>query len=105
VEVPRGNPPDLLRKNAEGAGNDLLALLPFLQIGGWPGGLRSIRPVNMPSLVIVAEDDEYMAATDALLTRLDPTPILQLYGKGHHQVMRDDEVKQSALAFLRSAVR
>jgi pimeloyl-ACP methyl ester carboxylesterase len=105
VEVPRGSPPDLLRKNAEGAGNDLLALLPFLQSGGWPGGLRSIRRLSMPSLVIVAEDDEYMAATDALLTRLKPTQILRLHGKGHHQVMRDDEVKQSALVFLRSAVR
>jgi pimeloyl-ACP methyl ester carboxylesterase len=103
LEAPRGSPPDLLRKNAEGAGNDLRALLPFLQTGGWPGGLRAIRRLNMPSLVIVAESDEYMASTDVLLARLDPTHVLRLQGKGHHQVMRDEEVKQSTLAFLRSA--
>jgi pimeloyl-ACP methyl ester carboxylesterase len=28
-----------IRRNAEVAGNDLRALLPFLQNGGWPGGL------------------------------------------------------------------
>lgn len=101
AEPPQGTSAAVIRRNAEQAGNDLSALVPFLQNGGWPGGLRSVTRLEMPSLVIVAEADEYMAKADELLTRLRPTKILRLHGKGHHQVMGDDEVKQAAVAFLR----
>lgn len=92
-----------LRRYAEGAGNDLRALLPFLQNGGWPGGLRSVARLTVPCLVIAADADEYMRETDALLAVLRPTRILRLQGKGHHEVVDDDAVKQSAVAFLRPA--
>jgi pimeloyl-ACP methyl ester carboxylesterase len=101
AEPPVGTPAAVIRRNAEGAGNDLRALLPFLQNGGWPAGLRSVARLNMPSLVIVAEADEYMAKTDALLAALRPTQILRLRGKGHHQVMGDDDAKRAVVAFLR----
>lgn len=92
----------VIRRNAEAAGNDLRALLPFLQNGGWPAGLGSVAPLTMPTLVIVAEADEYMSETDVLLSAIRPTQVLRLHGKGHHQVMGDDEVKQETIGFLRS---
>lgn len=53
-------------RNAELAGNELQALILFLQSGSWPGGIAEERPVTAPVLV-VAEQDQYMAGVDALL--------------------------------------
>lgn len=92
-----------LRRNAIGAGNDLAALLPFLQTGGWPGGLRAVSPLKMPGLVIVAERDEYMEKAHALLSGLRPTQVLRLPRKGHHHVIADDDVQRAVIAFLRAA--
>lgn len=91
-----------LRANARCAGNNLAALLPFLQGGGWPGGLRTVGQLTMPALVIVAETDEYMANVDVLLSELEPTEVLRLPGKSHHHVMPDDNVKQRVVAFFRA---
>jgi pimeloyl-ACP methyl ester carboxylesterase len=102
MEPPEGSQAARIRRNAVGAGNDVRALLPFLQLGGWPGGLRSVTRLTMPTLVIVADEDEYMASTRRLVAALGPSDVLRLRGKGHHQVMRDDHAKQAAIDFLRS---
>jgi pimeloyl-ACP methyl ester carboxylesterase len=91
-----------IRRNAELAGNDLRALLPFLQQGGWPAGLTDISPLTVPTLVIVAEADEYMPRTETLLASLAPTKVIRLPGLGHHQVMGDTSVRQEAVRFLRT---
>jgi pimeloyl-ACP methyl ester carboxylesterase len=91
-----------LRRNAELAGNDCRALLPFLQQGGWPGGLTEVAPLKVPALVIVAEGDEYMTQSEALLAALAPTQAMHLRDHGHHGVMGDDAVKQEVIRFLTS---
>jgi hypothetical protein len=56
-----------VRRSAELGGNDLRALAPFLRNDGWPGGLAAKRPVTVPVLVVVAEEDQYMAEVDELV--------------------------------------
>lgn len=89
-----------IRQNAELAGNDPRALLPFLEQGGWPGGLRELAPVRVPTLVVAAEGDEYMAEANALLAWLAPTKVVRLPGKGHYEVLQDATVKREVTAFL-----
>lgn len=89
-----------VRRNAEVAGNDLRALLPFLQQSGWPAGLDDVSTLTVPALAIVAEADEYMPRTETLLASLTPTHVLRLPGLGHHHVMGSASVKQEAARFL-----
>jgi pimeloyl-ACP methyl ester carboxylesterase len=89
-----------IRRNAEAAGNDLRALLPFLRQGGWPGGLAHVTPLDVPSLLVIAEADEYMGPTGALVDRLAPTRTLVVEGRGHHDVLADETVKSAVVAFL-----
>lgn len=89
-----------IRRNAELAGNDVRALLPFLQQGGWPAGLTDASPLNVPALVIVAEADEYMPRAETLLAALAPTKVVRLPGLGHHQFMGDASLTQEAVCFL-----
>jgi pimeloyl-ACP methyl ester carboxylesterase len=97
-----GNMAARIRRNAEAAGNDLRALLPFLQNGGWPAGLHCTKRLSMPSLVIVADTDEYMPTADAFLAALEPSEIVVLHGMGHHDVLPNYDVKQKVVAFLRA---
>ena len=90
-----------LRKNAELAGNDLRALLPFLRTGGWPGGLGALRPVAAPLLLVVAGEDQYMAGVDALLRWLSHAEVVGAPGRDHHTVLSDPTVRERVVAFLR----
>lgn len=89
-----------VRRNAELAGNDLRALLPFLEQGGWPAGLTDVAPLRVPALVIVGGADEYMPRAETLLESLSPAEVVRLPGLGHHQFMGDVSVKQEVLRFL-----
>jgi pimeloyl-ACP methyl ester carboxylesterase len=89
-----------LRRNAELAGNDPAALLPYLRHGGWPGGLTDTRPTDTPVLLIVAEHDEYMIGTGALRAWLAHASVLEVKGRTHHDVLDDETVKQRVPAFL-----
>ena len=89
-----------MRRNAERAGNDVDALLPYLGHGTWPGAPTRLQPLPMPVLVILAEADQYMWPADELLERLRPSNVLRLPGRGHHQVLMDDEAKRAAVEFL-----
>ena len=91
-----------MRRNAEAAGQDLQALLPFLHQGGWPGGLARVEPVRAPVLLILAEGDEYMPRAEALVERLAPTRTLVVQARGHHDVLSDETVKREVVAFLSS---
>jgi pimeloyl-ACP methyl ester carboxylesterase len=102
ADPPAGTNAARLRRNAELAGNDCAALLPFLQQGGWPGGLANISTLNVPALVIVAEADEYMRGSEAVLAALAPTQVMHLREHGHHGVMGDDAVQQEVIRFLTS---
>lgn len=102
ADPPAGSNAARLRRNAELADNDCGALLPFLQQGGWPGGLTDVSPLKVPALVIVAEADEYMPESEALLAALAPTQVMHLREHGHHGVMQVDAVKQEIVRFLTS---
>ena len=100
ADAPAGTSAARIRKNAELAGNDPRALVPFLEQGGWPGGLRELSPVAAPTLVAVADDDEYMPGARALLERLAPTKVVRLRGKSHYELLLDETVKREVVAFL-----
>jgi pimeloyl-ACP methyl ester carboxylesterase len=89
-----------MRRNAELAGSDLEPLLPYLRDGWWPGSPTGLHTLPMPALVILAEADEYMWPADELLGRLQPTNVLRLPDRGHHQVVSNDDVKRSVAEFL-----
>jgi pimeloyl-ACP methyl ester carboxylesterase len=89
-----------LRRNAELAANEPPALLPYLRHGGWPGGLADTRPVHAPVMLIVAQNDEYMAGTEALRAWLADAAVLEAPGRSHHDVLDDDTVKQAVVDFL-----
>jgi pimeloyl-ACP methyl ester carboxylesterase len=95
-----GSTANRIRRNAELAGNDARALLPFLRQGGWPAGLTDVSPLDVPALVIVAEADEYMPRAETLLAALAPTEVVRVPGFGHHQFMGDASVRQEAIRFL-----
>jgi pimeloyl-ACP methyl ester carboxylesterase len=91
-----------LRRNADLAGHDARALLPYLRHGGWPGGLSETRPIQIPVLLIVATGDQYMRETRALRTWLDHATVIEVAGRDHHDVLDDERVKRTVVAFLRT---
>ena len=88
-----------IRRNAESAGNELKALLPFLHGGGWPGGIREERPITAPVLVIVAEQDQYMRGVDELLRWLAHADVLRV-SSDHHTILDQEAVRVRVIAFL-----
>lgn len=100
AEPAKGSPAALIRRNAELAGNDTRALLPFLQLGGWPGGLSDLSPLEVPALMIVADADEYMPRSDALIASLAPTQVMHLPARGHHEVLPDKSIMREVARFL-----
>jgi pimeloyl-ACP methyl ester carboxylesterase len=90
-----------IRRNAELAGNDLVALLPFLRCGGWPGGIARLSPITAEVMLVVAEAEEYMRETEELLRWLAPSQLMRVPAKGHHEVLSDGVVKEEAIRFLR----
>lgn len=90
-----------IQRNAELAGNDLRALLPFLLNGGWPGGLSEPSPVAVPTLLVVAEADEYMAGHAELLEWLPDVRVVTLARASHYEVLGNETAKREAVDFLR----
>lgn len=97
-----GSMGERIRRNAEAAGNDPRGLVHFLDHGGWPGGLRRLGPLEVPTLVVVAERDEYMPTAERLLAELAPTEILRVPGS-HHEILGSSRVQDAAVAFLGQA--
>lgn len=97
---PAGTNAMRLQRNAELAGNDPNALLPYLLQAGWPGGLRKLAPVEAPTLVVLADGDEYMADAGELVARLAPTEVVRIHGKSHYEVLRDERAKHEVVTFL-----
>ena len=99
-DVPPG-PARAIRRNAELAGADLRALVPFLRNGGWPGGIAERGAISSPVLVVVAGRDEYMAETGELLRWLGHAQTLVAPERGHHDVLGDPAVQAGVVRFLR----
>ncbi len=101
--------PDLqarrIRRNADLAGNDPAALLPYLRHGGWPGGIDEPAPIDVPVLVVAAANDEYMRGTRALTEWLPHAAVVEIEGRGHHDLLDDERVRQSVVAFLHGRER
>ncbi|HEY3551261.1 MAG TPA: alpha/beta fold hydrolase [Gaiellaceae bacterium] len=90
---------DSIVRNAELAGNDPRGLVSFLRHGGWPGGLARLEALRVPTLFVVAEDDEYMPTAARLLAELAPAQVLRCAGS-HHEILGDPTVQEAAVAFL-----
>lgn len=69
----------------------------------WPGGLADVSPLTVPALLIVAEEDEYMARSESLLVSLRPSSIMRVPARGHHDVLYDEAVKRGLVRFLTSS--
>jgi hypothetical protein len=54
------------------------------------------------TLAILADADEYMAQSEALIAALAPTQVMHVREHGHHGVMGNDAVKREAARFLTS---
>jgi pimeloyl-ACP methyl ester carboxylesterase len=93
-----------IRRNAERAGNELKALVPFLHTGGWPGGIAEERPVTAPVLLLVAEHDQYMADVDALLRWLPHAELVRVR-RDHHTLLDDESVQARVGAFLTRSMK
>ena len=89
-----------IRQNAQLAGNDPRALLPYLRGGGWPGGLDDLLPVTAPVLMFVPENDWYMGETQAIRRWLSHAEVLTLPGRDHHSALVDDELRARVVRFL-----
>jgi pimeloyl-ACP methyl ester carboxylesterase len=91
-----------IRRSAEAAGNELAALLPFLRIGGWPGGLDYVRDVQAQILILVAEDDQYMGSVDELVRLLPHAEVERMPNADHYTLLDSDAVRERVLRFLRA---
>lgn len=89
-----------IRRNAERAGNDLAALLPYLRHGGWPGGLPDTGPVRAPVMLILAGNDQYMTGAEALRAWLPHATVFDAVGRNHHDVFDDAGVRDAVVEFL-----
>jgi pimeloyl-ACP methyl ester carboxylesterase len=92
-----------VRRNAALAGNDFDVLRAYLRGGRWPGGLVDISHVRVPTLLFAAERDEYMRGHSTLVELLRPTRVLDVPGRGHHDVLLDEAVRREAVEFLRES--
>jgi pimeloyl-ACP methyl ester carboxylesterase len=94
-----------IRRSAEAAGNDPKALAPFLRCGGWPGGLVEQRPVTAPVLLVVADEDQYMAEVDELVRWLPHAHVERLARRDHYSVLDDERLRTTVLRFLTSKLK
>jgi pimeloyl-ACP methyl ester carboxylesterase len=92
-----------IRRNAELAANGIDGLRPYLEQGGWPGGLAELRTLEIPLLLVRADGDEYMAEASAVIAAARPSRVLDVAGVGHHTVLRQPEVLSAVVDFLGEA--
>ncbi len=82
-------------------GNDLNALAAMMSGPGWPGRVDTIAPVQAPTLVILAEHDEFMPHTEGLRVMLPEARFVTIPDTTHIGLSQDPRFLQSALDFLR----
>lgn len=97
--VPPGPARDV-RVFADAAPNDLEALASLAERGGWPGDLERPVPVEAPTLLVVAGEDQFMRGHERLLELLTNAQVLELPGLTHGEIVRDAVARERILAFL-----
>jgi pimeloyl-ACP methyl ester carboxylesterase len=89
-----------IHHNTELGGRDPRALLPFLQGGGWPGGLDRLGAILAPTLLFTAGRDQYMATTSAIERWLTTAEVVRRDDHDHHSILGDEELQRHAVRWL-----
>lgn len=100
---PREHAPPIARRFREFAlrgGNDLGALAAMMSGPGWPGRVDTIAPVVAPTLVVLAENDEFMPCTERLRALLPDARFVTIPGTSHIGLSQDPQFLDTALDFL-----
>jgi len=91
------------RHFAERGGNDLGALAAMMSGPGWPGRVDIPGTVSCPTLVLLAEADEFMPQADRLRAFLPNATFEILPGTDHIGLSADPRFLTRSLAFLNAA--
>lgn len=88
------------RTFAERGGNDLGALAAMMSGPGWPGRIDHLRPLRCPTLIVLAENDDFMPRTDRLRAALPDARFVTVPGIDHIGLSQDSRFLDLALDFL-----
>lgn len=88
------------RQFAQRGGNDLAAMAALMSGPGWPGRVDQLAPVVAPTLVVLAENDEFMPTTDRLRTLLPNAQFATVPDTDHIGLSLDPRFRELALDFL-----
>jgi pimeloyl-ACP methyl ester carboxylesterase len=91
-----------MRTAAVERGLDPSALEPYFTGRGWPAGLdEPLPPIAAPTLLFLAEADQYMRPTERTEAWLAHAEIFRSRGRDHYQVLDDPALHLAVPAFLR----
>ena len=85
---------------AQKTANDLPALAAMMRGPGWPGRVDDLRPLSVPTRVILAEHDTFMPETQRLRTLLPEAEFVTVPGTDHLSLVLSPEFKRLASEFL-----
>lgn len=88
------------RTFAERGGNDLGALAAMMRGPGWPGRVDHLGPVPCPTLVVLAENDDFMPRTERLRALLPDARFVTVPGTDHIGLSQDARFRDLALDFF-----
>jgi pimeloyl-ACP methyl ester carboxylesterase len=97
IESPIGRQ---FRSFAAKTNNDLKALAAMMRGPGWPGRVDEMRPLTIPTRVILAENDHFMPETQHLREALPEAEFVTVAGTDHLSLVLSPEFKRLALEFL-----
>ena len=87
---------------ARARGLDPAALEPYFTGRGWPAGLdEPLPPIAAPTLLFLAERDQYMRPSERTERWLAHALVVRSRGRDHYQVLDDPALHDAVLAFLR----
>lgn len=89
------------RSFASKTNNDLKALAAMMKGPGWPGRVDELRPLTVPTRVILAEHDHFMPETEQLRAALPEAEFVVVPGVDHLGLALSPELKRLTLEFLR----
>lgn len=88
---------------AQKTANDLPALAAMMRGPGWPGRVDDLRPLTVPTRVILAETDTFMPETERLRAALPDAEFVTVPSTDHLSLVLSPEFKRLSSAFLAGA--
>ena len=97
IESPVGRQ---FRSFAAKTNNDLNALAAMMRGPGWPGRVDELRPLTVPTRVILAEHDTLMPEVEHLQATLPDAEFITVPSTDHLSLVLSPEFKRLTLEFL-----